>query len=196
MGNVTIRRVGPQDAGVLASLIRGFRDHLAASIPTDAELQHHLPNALDDREIEFWCAWLFEEAVGYTQIRFLTSIWAPGIEAHLEDLFVVASARGNAVGRALLRHALARARSRGARRFSLNTNEGNGVAQSLYRSEGLSPQSHPSIPAAGRCFGFETFTPPDTSLHLLARASTGSTRFSPRNPGSLAARPQVSGHSV
>jgi ribosomal protein S18 acetylase RimI-like enzyme len=146
MGDLTIRSVGLEDASILGSLIRGFRDHLAASTPTDAELQHHLPRALDDLQIEFCCAWLSERAVGYTQTRFLTSIWAPGIEAHLEDLFVVASARTRGVGRSLLRHALARARARGARRFSLNTNEANGVAQSLYRSEGLSPQSHSLYP--------------------------------------------------
>ncbi len=146
MEDIVIRRAGPKDASVLASLIRGFRDHLAASVPTDAELQHHLPHSLDDPGIEFCCGWLYEEAVGYTQTRFLNSIWAPGIEAHLEDLFVVPSARGMAVGRALLRHALARAQARGARRFSLNTNEGNAVAQLLYRSEGLSLQSHALYP--------------------------------------------------
>lgn len=146
MSDVTIRRAGSEDAAALASLIQGFRDHLAASVPTDADLQRHLPCALNDPEIEFHRAWLGGETVGYTQIRFLTSIWAPGLEAHLEDLFVVGSARGKAVGRALLRHALARARERGARRFSFNTNEGNWVAQSLYRSEGLSPQSHSLYP--------------------------------------------------
>ena len=141
-----IRRAEAKDVSVLASLIRRFRDHLSASVPTDGEIEHHLPRALDDPGIEFCCAWLSEEAVGYTQTRFLTSVWAPGIEAHLEDLFVVAPARGNAVGRALLRYAVGRARARGARRFSLNTNEGNGVAQALYRAEGLSPQSHALYP--------------------------------------------------
>ncbi len=39
------------------------------------------------------------------------------VGAHLEDLFVVVSARGRDVGRRLLRHTLARAKARGARRF-------------------------------------------------------------------------------
>ena len=66
--------------------------------------------------------------MGYTQTRFYASSWSSGVEALLEDLFV-------------LRHALQRAAARGARLLGLATNEQNTAAQSLYRSEGLRPQS-------------------------------------------------------
>ena len=82
----------------------------------------------------------------YTQTRFSRSIWSGGSDAHLEDLFVTAAARGHSIGRALLRHALARAAARGAKRFTLNTNEGNAEAQALYRAEGLLPESHALYP--------------------------------------------------
>lgn len=134
------------DARALGALVAAFRDHLAAAVPTDAEIGAHLPRALRDDAIEFGCARLGERPVGYTQTRFFLSVWAPGVEAHLEDLFVVRAARRRAVGRALLRHALARARARGARRFTLATNDHNESAQRLYRSEGLSPQSHALYP--------------------------------------------------
>jgi ribosomal protein S18 acetylase RimI-like enzyme len=146
MEGVTIRRTGPEEEAVLASLVRAFRDHLQAKVPSDADLARHLPRGLADPGIEFCCAWLDGEAVGYTQTRFLTSLWAPGVEAHLEDLFVLAAARGRSIGRALLRHALARAEARGARQLSLNTNDGNVAARSLYRSEGMAPQSHALYP--------------------------------------------------
>jgi ribosomal protein S18 acetylase RimI-like enzyme len=152
MNDLIIRPAGADDAAALAVLIGGFRDHLAAKRPTDAELQRQLPRALADPGIEFSCAWLDRDAVGYTQTRFFTSLWVGGTEAHLDDLFVVARARGRAVGRALLRHALARARERGARQFGLNTNERNEIAQSLYRSEGLSPQSHALYPGGREVF--------------------------------------------
>jgi GNAT superfamily N-acetyltransferase len=142
MSDLAIRVVGQSDATALAGLIAGFRDHLRAKTPSDAELARHLPRSLADPAIEFACAWLSDEAVGFTQTIFVTSIWACGVEAHLEDLFVVPGARGRDVGRALLRHALDRAVARGASRFSLNTNEGNAAAQGLYRSEGLAPQTH------------------------------------------------------
>ena len=144
--SLKIRLVTPGDAHALVALIGGFRDHLGAKVPTDIELERHLPRTIADSGIEFSCAWLNGEAVGYTQTRFFSSVWAGGTEAHLEDLFVIPSARGERVGRFLLRHALARAEARGALRFSLTTNERNDAAQSLYRSEGLSPQSHVLYP--------------------------------------------------
>jgi ribosomal protein S18 acetylase RimI-like enzyme len=141
-----VLRAGFAEAGALAALVAAFRDHLRARAPTDEEIRRQLPRALADPAIEFGCAWLGGEAVGYTQTRFWTSLWASGTEAQLDDLFVVPSARGRAVGRALLRHSLTRAEARGATRFSLNTNERNEAAQALYRSEGLSPQSHALYP--------------------------------------------------
>jgi GNAT superfamily N-acetyltransferase len=159
MSEVTIRRVEPHETSVLAALIAGFRDHLRATTPTDAELARSLPAALADPAIEFCCAWLGGEAVGYTQLRVLTSVWVPGCEAFLEDLFVVAAARRRAVGSALLRHALARARERGARRFSLNTNDGNHAAHALYRAEGLTPQSHALYPGGREVLWVKPLTP-------------------------------------
>jgi ribosomal protein S18 acetylase RimI-like enzyme len=152
MKDLTIRPATLNDATTLVVLIGGFRDHLAATFPTDAAVRRLLPGALRDPAIEFACAWLDGAAVGYTQTRFFTSVWVGGIEAHLDDLFVVARARGRGVGRALLRHALARAAARGARRFGLNTNERNEAGQSLYRSEGLSPQSHALYPGGHEVF--------------------------------------------
>ena len=150
--NLTIRPAGLSDAAVLAALIAGFRDHLAAKVPTDAALQHLLARALTDPTIEFSCAWLDESAVGYTQTRFFMSVWVGGTEAHLDDLFVAAAARGQGVGRALLRHAVARAQARGALQFGLDTNERNEAGQSLYRSAGLSPQSHALYPGGREVF--------------------------------------------
>jgi ribosomal protein S18 acetylase RimI-like enzyme len=146
MSDLRIQNAAAPDAAVLADLIAGFRDHLKASSPSDSEIRIHLLRALQDPAIEFACAWLGGEAIGYAQTRFLTSVWAPGVEAFLEDLFVVASARERSVGRSLLRHSLARAEARGALRFSLNTNDHNHGAHSLYRSAGLSPQSHALYP--------------------------------------------------
>jgi ribosomal protein S18 acetylase RimI-like enzyme len=146
MSAFNIRDATLSDVPVLARLIAAFRDHLIAKVPSDSDIGSQLPRALQDPSIEFACAWLDAEAVGFTQTRFLTSVWAGGLEAHLEDLFVVASARRNSVGRSLLRHVLLRAEARGALRFSLTTNERNEAAHSLYRSAGLAPVSHALYP--------------------------------------------------
>jgi len=152
MSELTIRPARSADADALAALIAGFRDHLGATVPTDLEVRRQLPAALSDPAIEFCCAWQDGGAVGYTQTRFFTSIWVVGMEAHLEDLFVAPRARRQAIGRALLRHAIARAGARGARRFGLNTNERNEIAHALYRSEGLWPQSHALYPGGREVF--------------------------------------------
>ena len=137
---------GIAEARSLAILIAGFRDHLRAGTPSDAEIARELARVLADPAFEFACAWLGERAVGYAQTRFWSSVWACGTEAQLDDLYVVPSARGRDVGRSLLRFTLGRAASRGALRFGLNTNEQNAAAQALYRSEGLAPQSHALYP--------------------------------------------------
>src|SRR5262245_12850677 len=152
MSTLETRPARSNEAARLARLVAGFRDHLEARTPTDEEIERQLPNALLDPGIEFCCAWQGGEAVGYTQTRFWTSLWAAGTEAQLDDLFVVPAARGHGVGRSLLRYALARAADRGARRFGLNTNERNEAAQALYRSEGLSPQSHALYPGGREVF--------------------------------------------
>jgi catechol 2,3-dioxygenase len=138
---VEIKVAGTDDAETLRGLIAAFRDHLQLTAPTDSDLEEQLPGLLSDRAIEFACAWLGGDAIGYTQTRFYASVWARGVESLLEDIFVLPSSRGRAVGRLLLRHALERARARGAKLLGLTTNERNKTAQLLYRSEGLAPQS-------------------------------------------------------
>ena len=144
--SLEIRVAEVQDAETVALLIGGFRDHLDAETPTDDELREAVLVALQDPGVEFCCAWLGDVAIGYTQTHFTNSVWLPGIEARLDDLFITPAARGRKVGRALLEHAMDRARTRGARRFVLNTNEGNVAAQALYRSAGMAPESHDLYP--------------------------------------------------
>lgn len=141
-----VRCAQQNDAEELGRLVAGFRDHLDARTPTDRDIDRYLPRALSDPAIEFAWVKLNGEAVGYTQTLFVTSVWSAGVEARLEDLFVVAHARGHAIGRALLRYALDRAVGRGATQFSLSTNEGNESAHSLYLSEGITPVSHALYP--------------------------------------------------
>jgi GNAT superfamily N-acetyltransferase len=146
MGQLEIRPAGPDDAVALTGLIGGFRDHLRARSPSDADVARALPRALASPAVEFACAWLDGRAAGFTQLHFFPSVWAGGTEARLEDLFVAPDARRRGVGRALLHHALARARDRGAARLTLNTNERNEPAQALYRAEGFRMVSHALFP--------------------------------------------------
>jgi GNAT superfamily N-acetyltransferase len=141
-----IRNAGPDDLAALARLVAAFREHLDDRGLSDEDLARYLPHLLDDPSIEFACAWQDGRAIGYTHLRFFDSLWQLGVEAHLEDIFVEKPLRRAAVGRALLDHAIARARARGARRIGLLTNARNEVAHGLYRAAGLRPETHRVYP--------------------------------------------------
>jgi ribosomal-protein-alanine N-acetyltransferase len=58
---------------------------------------------------------------------------------HIKDLAVHPDARGEGIGRTLLRSALARLRARGVAVTRLEVRKGNGPARSLYADEGFKP---------------------------------------------------------
>lgn len=139
-----IRRAEAGDADVMRELVAGFRDHLGASTPTDAELEARLPAVLADPASELcWACAPDRSPLGYTYTHDHASLWAGGLETYLEDLFVVANARGQGVGRSLLDSVVERARARGAVVVSLSTNERNARAQALYARAGFRPQATP-----------------------------------------------------
>ena len=97
--DVEIRVAQNSDAPALAGLIVAFRDHLGAARPTADELSSYLPGMLGDASVEFCvCVAADDSALGYSQCRFFPSVWAAGPEAHLEDLFVVSTARRRGIG--------------------------------------------------------------------------------------------------
>jgi ribosomal protein S18 acetylase RimI-like enzyme len=74
---------------------------------------------------------------GFAQLRFHLSLYEPGPDACLEELWVRPAARGAGLGRALLDAAMERARDRGATRIELNTSTGDVAARALYESVGF-----------------------------------------------------------
>ena len=74
---------------------------------------------------------------GFAQLRFHLSLYEPGPDACLEELWVRPNARGARLGRALLDAAMERARERGATRIELNTSTDDVAARALYQSAGF-----------------------------------------------------------
>lgn len=139
---VTIRQVEVTDLPALRKLVIAFRDHLEAEAPSSEELRTFLPAALRDPSIEFCLAFSADKrAIGYAHYRFFTSIWALGVESHLEDLYVLPECRSQGTGQLLLDFVIERARARGAAVLSLHTNENNREAQAFYRKAGFQPRS-------------------------------------------------------
>ncbi len=130
------------EIGHLESLVRlvaGFRDELGRSGPSDGKLREEVRGLLERGEAEFFVALENDGAcVGYIQQRYRYSIWVSGLEACIEDLFITPDVRQTGVGSRLVEYALARARAKGCRAATLDTNELNEPAIRLYRRLGFS----------------------------------------------------------
>ena len=80
---------------------------------------------------------------GVAQLRYRYGLWRAGHDCLIEDLYVEPHARRSGLGRALVAHALERARERGCRRAELDVNERNDAALALYARFGFSAAENP-----------------------------------------------------
>lgn len=74
---------------------------------------------------------------GLALLRFRSSLWTPGLECYLAELYVVPALRRRGLGRALLTAAIAHARERGADHMDLGTSEDDVAARALYERLGF-----------------------------------------------------------
>jgi ribosomal protein S18 acetylase RimI-like enzyme len=136
--DLRIRIASAADLGALVRLAGAFRDHLGLLTPLDADLRASIALLLQDAGTEFFLA---REAhgmpLGYVQARYRYSAWTSGLEAELEDVFVIREARRGGVGLRLIAFAITRATARGCRTIGLNTNERNAGAVALYERLGF-----------------------------------------------------------
>ena len=83
-----------------------------------------------------------EPICGLAVLRFRRSLWTPGLECYLAELYVVPVRRGQGLGRSLMEAVLERARERGADYIELNTDETDTVARALYESVGFAQTAY------------------------------------------------------
>jgi GNAT superfamily N-acetyltransferase len=133
-----IRPATPEDAPSLVEMAVSFRNHLERDLPTDSQFAASIERLLVSEDAQFFLAIQEETPVGYVLQRYRFSMWACGLEATLEDLFVDPSARGGGVGRALVAFALQAARDRGCTTACLDTNEFNAASTAIYTQLGFS----------------------------------------------------------
>jgi ribosomal protein S18 acetylase RimI-like enzyme len=74
---------------------------------------------------------------GVAVLRFRLSIWTPGLECYLAELYVAPDKRGQGLGRALMEAAIELAREQGADGMDLGTGEHDTAARALYESLGF-----------------------------------------------------------
>jgi ribosomal protein S18 acetylase RimI-like enzyme len=137
-----VRLASAADLEALVSLATAFRDYHGLVEPSEADFRTSIARLLQDRDTEFFVAWSAYggTSLGYVQSRYRYSAWTAALEAELEDVFVVQTARRRGVGRQLVACAMARATAKGCRTIGLNTNERNTGALALYQQLGLAAE--------------------------------------------------------
>lgn len=137
MSPFTLRPATPDDAPTLLTLVRGLADYERAPgdvVATEADYVRALSSS--PPEMEALIAEGDGAALGFALFFPTWSTWRgrPGI--HLEDLFVLPTARGRGVGRALLSRVAAIAVARGCARLEWQVLDWNEPAIGFYRALG------------------------------------------------------------
>ena len=94
-----------------------------------------------------------DDPVGLALMRFRISLWEPGLDCYLAELYVVPAMRGQGIGRALMEAAIDLARARGADSMDLGTAETDLAARRLYESLGF--DNHEGKPGGPVNFYYE-----------------------------------------
>jgi GNAT superfamily N-acetyltransferase len=136
-----IRLATLEDRRAIAGLASAFRNHLQRTEPSDDRLLQGITHLLEADDAEFCVALEGSVPLGYGLLRFRFSMWADGLEATLEDLFVEPAFRGQSTGRRLVEFALTRARARGCVTVCLDTNEHNAASTRIYTQLGFNAVS-------------------------------------------------------
>jgi len=121
---VDLRRVSIDDAEELASLLKdvGWFEFLEKR--SDDEVREHVKTQLE-RCLADDSHWVFvaqadnDQIVGYASVHFLPYLFMRGPEGYVSELFVRESARGQGVGRELVKYVETEAKARGCHRLSL-----------------------------------------------------------------------------
>lgn len=134
-----LRVGGVDDAALLGRMLTEFNAEYGESEPAAEVVAGLAGPQLASGEI----AVVFgpgDPPAGFAQLRFRGSLYSPGPDACLEELWVRPAARGRGLGRALLEAVMKLARERGADQIDLNTSVADEAARSLYESAGFTNQ--------------------------------------------------------
>jgi ribosomal protein S18 acetylase RimI-like enzyme len=137
---VAIRRARPEDADVVARLLRDFNQEYEDPAPPQAEMAERIRVLLAHGDTVILLSG--EPPVAIAVMRFRPGLWSPALEGYLAELYVVPDRRGRGIGRALMEEAIAVARAEGADTMELGTGEDDVAARRLYESLGFDNHEH------------------------------------------------------
>ena len=138
---MSIRKAAPADAGPIARLLRGLGwfAHLEAELPAQSEnrVGRHLALCLADNSHSIYVAETAADVVGYVAVHWQPSLFLPGPEGYISELFVEAAARGQGLGGQLLETVKEEALARGCcRLLLLNRRDRASYGRGFYKKRG------------------------------------------------------------
>jgi ribosomal protein S18 acetylase RimI-like enzyme len=137
---VAIRRARPEDADVVAQLLRDFNEEYEDPAPPQAEMAERIRVLLAHGDTAILLSG--EPPLAVAVMRLRPGLWSPARESYLAELYVVPDRRGQGIGRALMEEAIAVARAEGADTMEVGTGEDDVAARRLYESLGFDNHEH------------------------------------------------------
>ncbi len=133
--SASVRQAGRADADAIGRLLHDFNTEFEDVTPGPEALAERMAELIAEGEMVVLLAG--DGPDGLAVLRFRRSIWTPGLECYLAELYVAPALRGRGLGRELMQRALQVARERGADYIDLVTGEDDAAARSLYESLGF-----------------------------------------------------------
>jgi ribosomal protein S18 acetylase RimI-like enzyme len=140
-GTESVRPATADDAADIARLFTDFNLEFDEPTPAPGEVEARVREHIESGHSTFLL--IGDGPDGFAQLRFRPSLYAEGLEAHLQELYVVPALRGRGIGRALMEAVLDEARSAGAGFIDLGTSEDDEAARALYESSGFTNREKP-----------------------------------------------------
>jgi ribosomal protein S18 acetylase RimI-like enzyme len=131
-----VRRADTADAAEVARLLHDFNTEFDEPTPGVEALSERTRRLMAEGEITVLLGG--ERPDGIAVLRLRPALWAEGLDAYLEELYVAPERRGQGIGRALLEATMDAAREAGAVRIDLGTSVDDSAAIGLYESCGFS----------------------------------------------------------
>lgn len=132
---IQVRQATAEDAPSIARLLHDFNLEFLEPTPDVETLTEKVSELLEAGEITVLLAG--DGPDGLSLLRLRPALWSAGLEAYLQELYVVPALRGRGIGRVLLERTIDFARERGADGIDLNTGETDTAARALYESMGF-----------------------------------------------------------